>query len=483
MKSKLPTQLLSILLIIILLLGAQNTSLTAQESIDKNQTLYVGGTGPNNYTSIQTAINEAQAQDTIYVYNGMYQEAIHIEKEITLLGESTENVILQAPQNENQNGTIEIFTNNVNINKLTIGSNGYLFIGKDNGILENIEIGNIYFSSEIGYIIGNKCNNVLVNNCSTSQTSHYSSFAFFDSTNISIISNKLYSTEIVSQILFSKSANINIIGNTVEALSYTNSTGIFTHYSTDIKVIGNTITAFTGLESYDNKNIEVKNNNFIYCDTPITHTSPLRKAKFDSNYYGEARKLPMLIFGNPFGLRVDWRPRSQPYDLPLITMQTNHGSMILELYSEEMPITSQNFMDLTKINFFDGIVFHRVLDDFVIQGGGFDQNGDYYESPYGEIPFESHPDIVHVDGAISMARTNDPDSATSQFFICDGRQKYLDDEYQMQNNDLHGYAAFGALVSGFDVLRDIASVETERKHMMDDWPVEEVIITYARLAE
>jgi cyclophilin family peptidyl-prolyl cis-trans isomerase len=118
-------------------------------------------------------------------------------------------------------------------------------------------------------------------------------------------------------------------------------------------------------------------------------------------------------------------------------------------------------------------VFHRVIKDFAIQGGGYDPSGTYHESPYGPIDLEIHPDVRHVDGAISMARTSDPNSATSQFFICDGTQPHLDGEY----------AAFGKILIGLDVLRDIASVETTTKHGMQDWPIEEAIINYIEIIQ
>ena len=146
--------------------------------------------------------------------------------------------------------------------------------------------------------------------------------------------------------------------------------------------------------------------------------------------------------------------------------------MKLILYEDKVPITTNNFVRLSNDDFFEGIVFHRVIKDFMIQGGGYDSAGSHHNSPYGPIDLEIHPDVRHVDGAISMARTSDPNSATSQFFICDGKQAYLDDEY----------AAFGKVLIGMDVLRSIASVETTTKHGMQDWPVEEVIINSVVIA-
>jgi cyclophilin family peptidyl-prolyl cis-trans isomerase len=109
-----------------------------------------------------------------------------------------------------------------------------------------------------------------------------------------------------------------------------------------------------------------------------------------------------------------------------------------------------------------------VIDNFMIQGGGFYPNGTQKQDPYGAIKREISPDILHVDGAISMARLTTPvDSATSQFFICDSAQTSLDG----------GYAAFGKVVDGMDVVRAIAAVTTTTKYTSyEDWPVEDVII-------
>jgi len=166
---------------------------------------------------------------------------------------------------------------------------------------------------------------------------------------------------------------------------------------------------------------------------------------------------------------VDWRPAQVPHDLrtqTLAILDTSMGRMVLELYKDKMPITTHNFVRLAEDGFFQGLVFHRVIDDFVIQGGGYYPTGSRKESPYDPIVLETHPDVRHVDGAISMARTSNPNSATSQFFICDIAQQHLDDEY----------AAFGKTIVGMETLRSIAAVETTTKHGLQDWPLNEVII-------
>jgi len=151
---------------------------------------------------------------------------------------------------------------------------------------------------------------------------------------------------------------------------------------------------------------------------------------------------------------------------PIALMDTTKGMIVLELYNDKVVNTSENFIKLANSGFYEGLVFHRVIDNFMIQGGAFNPDGTQKESPYGTIDLEISSEVRHVDGAISMARTNDPNSATSQFFICDGAQSYLDDNY----------AVFGVVVSGMDVVRAIASVDTGTKYNMEDWPIEDVII-------
>jgi peptidyl-prolyl cis-trans isomerase B (cyclophilin B) len=158
----------------------------------------------------------------------------------------------------------------------------------------------------------------------------------------------------------------------------------------------------------------------------------------------------------------------------IAVMDTTMGTIILELYEDRMPITAANFIKLANDGFFNGLVFHRVIDDFVIQGGGYYPNGTQKISPYDPIDLEMNPDVHHLDGTIGMARTSDPNSATSQFFIDDGAQPRLD--YNNSNPSPNGYAAFGRVVKGIDVVRAIAAVETKTRYFMKDWPVNDIII-------
>ncbi len=171
-----------------------------------------------------------------------------------------------------------------------------------------------------------------------------------------------------------------------------------------------------------------------------------------------------------------------PVILPLTTnsiavMDTSTGTILLELYEDRMPITTENFIRLAEDGFYDGLVFHRVIEDFVIQGGGYYPNGTLKISPYGPIDLEIDPSIHHLDGTIGMARTSNPDSATSQFFIDDGAQRHL----EPGGSDPNGYAAFGRVVLGIEIVRAIAGMETMTKYGLQDWPVEDVVIHTVRI--
>jgi len=131
---------------------------------------------------------------------------------------------------------------------------------------------------------------------------------------------------------------------------------------------------------------------------------------------------------------------------PIAIINTTMGTIRVELYKDKMPITTANFVKLANEGFYNGVIFHRVGDNFMIQTGGYLPDGSLKTSPYGDIQFEES-DVEHVDGAISMASTGAKVGGNSQFFICDGAQSFLDGNY----------AAFGVTIEGLDVVRAIAS--------------------------
>ena len=157
---------------------------------------------------------------------------------------------------------------------------------------------------------------------------------------------------------------------------------------------------------------------------------------------------------------------------------TDHGTIVVELADEGAPITVGNFIGLADAAFYDNMRWHRVVDDFVIQTG--DPNSRDL-NPYNDgsggssqtIPLEINDTLLHEDGAIGMARSNDPDSASSQFYICDGAQHNLDEDY----------AVFGYVVEGIDVVRSIASVDVygNTRPALSQHPVEDVWLYSVRI--
>jgi cyclophilin family peptidyl-prolyl cis-trans isomerase len=152
---------------------------------------------------------------------------------------------------------------------------------------------------------------------------------------------------------------------------------------------------------------------------------------------------------------------------PIAVINTSKGIIKVELFVDQVPNTCDNFIKLVNDGFYNGLIFHRISDNFMIQGGLMYPDGSTKESPYGPIDLEINPEVRHVDGAISMARTTDPNSATSQFFICDGAQPGLDDSY----------AVFGVTISGIDVVRNIASQPQDNSSPAGGGkPLEDIII-------
>ncbi|ABO34771.1 Peptidylprolyl isomerase [Methanococcus maripaludis C5] len=153
------------------------------------------------------------------------------------------------------------------------------------------------------------------------------------------------------------------------------------------------------------------------------------------------------------------------------TIQTNYGNMNFELDLDKAPITVENFKTYVESGFYEGTIFHRVISDFMIQGGGFTVNGTKKET-LDPIKNEADNGLSNKRGTIAMARTSVVDSATSQFFINTVDNSFLD----YQNNQNYGYAVFGEMTEGFDVLEKIENVATANNGQYQNWPVEDVII-------
>lgn len=150
-----------------------------------------------------------------------------------------------------------------------------------------------------------------------------------------------------------------------------------------------------------------------------------------------------------------------------ILMKTNIGDIELELYPDKAPITVKNFVSYINDKFFDGLIFHRVIDGFMIQGGGFDDRLSQKQTK-SPIKIESDNGLKNDRGTIAMARTNDPNSATSQFFINLVDNNFLN--FRSPDVSGYGYAVFGKVTKGMDVVDKIGTVPTGSFGYMQDVP-------------
>ena len=164
----------------------------------------------------------------------------------------------------------------------------------------------------------------------------------------------------------------------------------------------------------------------------------------------------------------------------MVIIRTTFGEITLELDSEKAPKTVANFEAYVKDGFFNGTIFHRVIDNFMIQGGGFD--ADMQQKASGE-PIENEADngLKNDFGTIAMARTNDPHSATAQFFINVKDNDFLN--HSGKNPQGWGYAVFGKVTAGEDVLDKIRAVPTTSRGGHQDVPTDPVIIESVEIVE
>jgi peptidyl-prolyl cis-trans isomerase B (cyclophilin B) len=163
-----------------------------------------------------------------------------------------------------------------------------------------------------------------------------------------------------------------------------------------------------------------------------------------------------------------------------VEMTTTFGSITLELDSEKAPKTVENFLSYVNDGFYNGTIFHRVIDNFMIQGGGFDAN--MQQKPTAD-PIENEADngLTNDRGTIAMARTMDPHSATAQFFINVKNNDFLN--HSGKNMQGWGYTVFGRVISGDDVLDKIRAVSTGTIAGHQDVPTESVIIESVAVVE
>lgn len=161
---------------------------------------------------------------------------------------------------------------------------------------------------------------------------------------------------------------------------------------------------------------------------------------------------------------------------PKAEIKTTMGSITVELNKEKAPITVKNFINYANDGFYKGTLFHRVINGFMIQGGGLTE--DMKDKPTKKpIKNESKNGLKNTEGSIAMARTSDPDSATSQFFINVSNNNSLD----YRNEDRPGYAVFGKVTKGMDVVNKIKAVETHSKSGHRNVPVKPIKILEVKI--
>jgi peptidyl-prolyl cis-trans isomerase A (cyclophilin A) len=161
---------------------------------------------------------------------------------------------------------------------------------------------------------------------------------------------------------------------------------------------------------------------------------------------------------------------------PQVELKTSAGTITLELYPDKAPKTVANFLDYVKSGFYDGLVFHRVIPGFMIQGGGMNAKMEE-KAARPPIPAESKNGLHNETGSIAMARTSDPNSASSQFFINVNNNSNLD----YPSFDGTGYTVFGKVTAGMDAVAKIAQTPTATRGYHQNVPVQPIVIESARL--
>lgn len=163
---------------------------------------------------------------------------------------------------------------------------------------------------------------------------------------------------------------------------------------------------------------------------------------------------------------------------PVVELDTNMGAIVIELNEEKAPKTVENFLNYVKSGHYDGTIFHRIIDGFMIQGGGMDAEMNE-KSTNAPIENEADNGLKNDKGTIAMARTQDPHSATSQFFINVKDNDFLN--HSGKNMQGWGYTVFGKVTSGMDVVDKMRGVPTGRFGMHADVPKEPVVINSATI--
>jgi peptidyl-prolyl cis-trans isomerase B (cyclophilin B) len=159
-----------------------------------------------------------------------------------------------------------------------------------------------------------------------------------------------------------------------------------------------------------------------------------------------------------------------------VELHTNHGVIRIELEAQKAPVSTQNFLNYVRKGHYDGTVFHRVINGFMIQGGGFEA-GMKQKPTDAPIQNEANNGLKNDAYTLAMARTSDPHSATAQFFINVADNDFLN--FKSPTPQGWGYAVFGKVVAGMDVVDKIKGVQTGRRGFHDDVPLDDVVIERA----
>lgn len=183
--------------------------------------------------------------------------------------------------------------------------------------------------------------------------------------------------------------------------------------------------------------------------------------------------LLFLVFGLMVAVGVG---RAEGDGSPRVVLETSKGNIVLQLDGEKAPQTVENFVAYVEAGFFDGTIFHRVIDGFMVQGGGFTADMAQKDTR-GTVQNEADNGLKNKRGTVAMARTSDPHSATAQFFINTVDNTFLN--HQGKTPEGWGYAVFGEVVEGMDVVDAITKVKTGNQGGMGDVPKEPVVIEKA----
>lgn len=164
----------------------------------------------------------------------------------------------------------------------------------------------------------------------------------------------------------------------------------------------------------------------------------------------------------------------------MVTFHTNHGDIVIKTFDDKAPVTVENFLSYCREGFYNNTIFHRVIDGFMIQGGGFEP-GMKQKATKAQVKNEANNGLKNTRGTLAMARTNDPHSATAQFFINVVDNDFLN--FRSERPEGWGYCVFAEVVEGMDVVDKIKGVATGNSGFHQDVPREDVVIEKVTVSE